>query len=98
MKNILKISIISSLLIIGCLLIGACGSDSENLVQGKGSVDISTTISGTATPLTGVTYQVSGPSGYSSDPVTIPGSTTTWEVPLGVRLKSTPLHSQKPDT
>ena len=38
MKNLIKITTISSLLIIVCLLIGACGNSGSQLVQGQGKV------------------------------------------------------------
>lgn len=61
MKNVIKITAISSLLIITCLLIGACGggSSTEELVQGKGKVEINVTDNAvTPTPLQNVTIEV----------------------------------------
>jgi len=57
MKNLLKFAVISTLLIIACSIIGACGGGAEQFVQGQGQIDINVTdTSGTA--LSTVTIQV----------------------------------------
>jgi len=84
MKSILKITVISSLLIIGCLLIGACGSD--NVVQGKGQLDITTTNSVTTLPLGSVAFQVSKTSGgayFDSGTTDATSGKVTWTGPTG---------------
>ena len=57
MKNLIKTATIWSLLIITCLLIGACGGDSEQLVRNQGDVEITVTDSSGA-PLAGVLVEV----------------------------------------
>jgi hypothetical protein len=73
MKNLLKIAAISSLLIIACLLISACGGDAENFVQGNGKIDVSVTNSaGLALP--GVQIEVRKVS--ATDPNVVSRGTT----------------------
>lgn len=76
MKNLLKLSIVSSFLIITCLLIGACGSDgdAENLVQGNGQIDVTVTNNATGLPLQGVLIQIRKNS--VTDPVVVDSWTT----------------------
>jgi hypothetical protein len=58
MKNLIKIAAVSSLLIMACFLISACGGDAENFVQGNGQIDVTVTNSATTSPLSGVLIQV----------------------------------------
>jgi hypothetical protein len=64
MKNLIKIVAVSSLLIITCLLIGACGgsNSTENFVQGKGDIEV-TAIDINKTPLSNVRIDVKDSAG-----------------------------------
>jgi len=59
MKNVMRIATFWSLLIIACLLIGACGGggDTEQVIRNQGDVAITVTNSSGA-PLPGVLVQV----------------------------------------
>lgn len=84
MKNLIKIATVVSLLVIACLMISSCGGD--NAVQGKGQLDITTTISGTTTPLGGVTFQVSQTNGgayFDSGTTDATTGKATWTGPVG---------------
>ncbi|MDD2582337.1 MAG: hypothetical protein PHR66_10130 [Desulfuromonadaceae bacterium] len=56
MKNLIKITAVSSLLIAACFLISACGG--ESFVQGKGKVDIYVTDLNTSSKLQNVNIEV----------------------------------------
>ncbi len=59
MKMFIKIATVSSLLIIACFMISACGSGgTENFVQGNGQIDVTATNSVTGLALPGVQVQV----------------------------------------
>ncbi|PKN16691.1 MAG: hypothetical protein CVU66_00070 [Deltaproteobacteria bacterium HGW-Deltaproteobacteria-23] len=58
MKNLIKITAVSSLLVIVCLLISACGGDTERAARNEGDVRIAVTDSSNNSPLAGVTVQV----------------------------------------
>jgi 5-hydroxyisourate hydrolase-like protein (transthyretin family) len=74
MKNLLKITVISSLLIVACLLISACGGDTENFVQGNGQVDVTVTSKATGLALQGVQIEVRKVS--ATDPNVVSRATT----------------------
>jgi 5-hydroxyisourate hydrolase-like protein (transthyretin family) len=74
MKNLIKIAAISSLLIIACLLISACGDNAENFVQGNGQIDVVVTNSATGLALPGVQIEVRKVS--ATDPTVVSRGTT----------------------
>jgi 5-hydroxyisourate hydrolase-like protein (transthyretin family) len=74
MKNLLKISAIGSLFLIACLLISACGGDTENFVQGNGQIDVFVTNSATGLALPDVQIEVRKVS--ATDPNVVSRGTT----------------------
>lgn len=58
LKNLIKITAVSAILVIACLLISACGGDAENFVQGNGQVDVTATNSVTGLALPDVQIEV----------------------------------------
>lgn len=57
MKNLIKTATVFSLLAIICLMISACGDDTEQLARNQGDVLITVTDGGTSAALPGVTVQ-----------------------------------------
>jgi hypothetical protein len=57
-KNLIKIAIVSSFLIITCLLIGACGGGTEQLARNQGDVAITVTNNIGGAALAGVLVEV----------------------------------------
>jgi hypothetical protein len=75
MKNLIKITTICSLIIIGCFLISACGGGAENFVQGNGQVDVTVKDTGGAF-LANVRIDVKNPAGGVVDTFTTTSSGT----------------------
>lgn len=78
MKNLIKLTFVSSLLIIASLLLSACGGDGvEQFVQGKGEVDIYVTDKNSAPPLklANVTIEVRENNAAGNLIATIPNAT-----------------------
>ena len=74
MKTLLKITAVSSLLIVACLLISACGGGTENFVQGNGQIDVIVTNSATGLALPNVQIEVRKVS--VTDPTVVSRGTT----------------------
>ena len=75
MKNLIKITTVCSLLIIGCFLMTACGGGAENFVQGNGQVDVSAKdLSGNF--LSNIRIDVKSPAGIIVDTFTTTASGT----------------------
>lgn len=78
MRNAIKITVVSSLLIIACFLISACGGGGvEQFVQGQGKVDIFVTDNNVASPLklANVTIEVRENNAAGALIATIPSAT-----------------------
>jgi hypothetical protein len=73
MKNLLKITGIFSMLIVGCFLISACGGGGENFVQGNGQVDATVKDTGGAF-LANIRIDVKNPAGGVVDTFTTTAS------------------------
>jgi hypothetical protein len=73
MRNLLKITGIFSMLIVGCFLVSACGGGTENFVQGNGQVDATVKDTGGAF-LANVRIDVKNPAGGVVDTFTTTAS------------------------
>lgn len=74
MNNMVRLAVVSSLLVVSCLLIGACGNSAENFVQGNGRIDVTVTSSATGLALANVLIQVRKNS--ATDPAVVDSWTT----------------------
>jgi hypothetical protein len=85
MKNLIKITAVSTLLLIACLLISACGGGTENFVQGQAKVDVNVKDNSGAF-VSNVKVEVketAGPTGKVVETYTTTGAMHTFLVTVG---------------